>query len=202
MGEHLTVRTIAIRTLVFVLVSGFGLLLFNGSASASKGDPPTCRGKEATIWAKSDAGRTFKGTNGPDVIVTGMGDDTIYGYKASDLVCSKGGDDTVYGGAGIDRIYAGSGNDHAAGASGNDVLCGYGGRDALFGGPGSDWLSAGAGISFTDADAKGPADAAGYEEWVREGYIASYSNGSGKADVMTDGMVHEVGQKLAKRWHC
>lgn len=56
-------------------------LLLAGATSASA-KPPAGHGKEATKWSRTDTPRTFNGTAGPDVFVTGAGDDTINGKKA------------------------------------------------------------------------------------------------------------------------
>lgn len=177
-----------------------GLAVAANSASAAK--PPKCHGKKATIWSKSDAPRTIKGTPGPDVIVTGKGDDTIYGNKGRDIICSHGGKDVINGGPGLDRIYSGSGDDIIVGGQGDDVLCAYGGRDAVFGGRGSDWISVGKGINYYDADGKGNLDDPDYRLWIEDGYTYSVGMGSGEDDVMTGGMIHARGAKLAKRWRC
>ncbi|MGA7398353.1 MAG: calcium-binding protein [Solirubrobacterales bacterium] len=172
------------------------------AASPASAAPPTCHGEVATKWSKRDKDKTFVGTPGRDVFVTGAGDDTIFGGKGSDLVCSRGGDDTIDGGPGLDRVYAGRGDDVLTGAHGKDVLCGYGGRDAIFGGYGSDWIDAGPGSFFIDADGSGPDGDRGYEEWIREGYTHTYMSGSGEDDFMAGSLIHDVGAKLAKRWQC
>lgn len=170
--------------------------------TASAASPPKCRGMKATIWSKDDAPQTVEGTEGRDMIVTGDGDDTINGNGGSDIVCSHGGKDVVTGGPGFDRIYSGRGDDFIAGNHGDDVLCAYGGRDAVFGGYDDDWISVGSGINYYDADGKGDLDDGMYLQWIADGYTYTVGSGSGGDDVMTGGMTHVRGAKLAKRWRC
>jgi Ca2+-binding RTX toxin-like protein len=170
-----------------------------GSASAK---PPECRGKVATIWSKTDVPRTLLGTPGADVIVTGDGHDTIKGRKGADVICSRGGNDVIFGGPGHDRIYSGGGDDFLAGSDGDDVLCAYGGRDAVFGGPDDDWISVGSGVNYYDADGLGDLNDQEYRYWVSDGYTYTVGIGSSGDDVMTGGMIHVKGARLAKRWHC
>jgi Ca2+-binding RTX toxin-like protein len=77
------------------------------------------------------------GTDGPDVICAGNGEDTVE---------ALGGDDVVYGGNGKDSI---------DGGPGNDELFGENAKDTLVGGPGSDLLDGGNG---TDSCHGGPGD--------------------------------------------
>jgi Ca2+-binding RTX toxin-like protein len=169
---------------------------------ASAASPPRCHGLKATMWSKSDAPKTVNGTDGPDVIVTGGGDDTINGNRGRDVICSHGGNDVIYGGFGPDRIYSGSGDDFITGSTGDDVLCAYAGRDGAFGGGGDDWISVGSGVNFYDADGVGILSNPDYQQWINDGYTYSVGMGSGKDDVMTGNMIHVVGAKLAKRWRC
>ena len=180
-------------------VAIFGLTIATGSASAK---PPKCHGKKATIWFKGDAPRTVEGTDRPDVIVTGKGDDVINGSKHRDVICSHGGDDTIDGGPGLDRVYSGSGDDVVEGSDGDDVLCAYGGQDVTFGGAGSDWISVGTGVNYYDADGTDPEDDGMVDKWREDGYTYTVGVGSGEDDVMTGGMIHVKGATLEKRWRC
>lgn len=193
-----TSRSFAVLSLFAAFVACLAV-----SAAPASAAPPKCHGKVATKWSTKDVNRSYVGTTGRDVFVTGAGDDTIHGRKGNDIVCSRGGNDTVYGEGGLDRIYLGGGDDIGAGGHGDDVICGAGGRDALFGGLDSDWIDAGPGDSFfIDADGSGPEDASGYEEWIEEGYAYTYTSGSGGDDFMAGGLIHDVGVKLDKRWSC
>ncbi|MEM1067337.1 MAG: dockerin type I domain-containing protein [Planctomycetota bacterium] len=60
------------------------------------------------------------GGAGPDEIVTGLGDDTVFAGAGSDAVLDRGGDDTIQGGLGDDFIETSSGHDIVLGQWGND----------------------------------------------------------------------------------
>lgn len=103
---------------------------------------------------------------GPDHVVLGNGNDTIYTFAAADFIDLGGeddqadagpGDDIVYGGAGNDTIAAGWNMDLVYGGSGNDIIdlgdhddTGYGeaGDDILIGGADFDILSGGSGADL------------------------------------------------------
>jgi len=82
-------------------------------------EPPTCRGKVATIV----------GTTGPD---------TLTGGPFADVIAALGGKDRVQGAAGNDTVCAGPGKDRVSGGSGSDGLFGEAGKDNLSGGKGKD----------------------------------------------------------------
>ncbi|MFT6535199.1 MAG: Ca2+-binding RTX toxin-like protein [Loktanella salsilacus] len=92
-------------------------------------------------------------TNGTDTatfsevedIVTGSGDDTVYGGLDNDLsvIITGAGNDSIYGGAGNDFFNAGTGDDIVYGGDGNDHIWGDTGSDTLFGGAGNDVIDAG-----------------------------------------------------------
>ncbi|MBI1311873.1 hypothetical protein GC176_11320 [bacterium] len=88
------------------------------------------------------------GGDGDDTILTGNGNDRLYG---------EGGDDVLSGGNGNDALFGGSGSDDLDGGAGNDMLHGNGGSgDRLTGGAGNDLLDGGAGndriVESADAD--------------------------------------------------
>ncbi|MCB0871062.1 MAG: hypothetical protein KDB52_09535 [Solirubrobacterales bacterium] len=190
------------RYLSFVacLIAALAFAATSGLVSAKT--PPTCHGKQATIWKHSADGRIVQGTPGPDVIVTGAGDDRIHAGRGWDVVCSGAGEDIIQAGTGTDRVYSGAGFDFVAGYHGDDVLCAYGGNDGVFGGQGSDWISVGSGVNFYDADGRGSRDDSFYRQWIADGYTYSVGIGSSGNDVMTGGMIHEQGATLDKRWSC
>jgi streptogramin lyase len=80
-------------------------------------DPPTCRGRRATIV----------GSTGPDLLVGSPGPDVIAGL---------GGADRIPAGAGADVVCGGDGKDLLKGQAGRDLLLGEAGRDRLVGGKG------------------------------------------------------------------
>jgi hypothetical protein len=69
------------------------------------------------------------GTDWPDFIHGGTGNDKLNGYQ---------GDDSIYGDDGNDKIYGGEGNDYLFGGIGNDVIDGQKDKDALTGNSGAD----------------------------------------------------------------
>ncbi len=69
------------------------------------------------------------GTKRKDNLVTGAGNDILYGL---------GGNDYLDGGSGHDRIDAGAGNDIVFGGSGNDLVMGGDGDDFIYAGDGND----------------------------------------------------------------
>lgn len=87
------------------------------------------------------------GTEGNDIIISGGGDDTIWGF---------GGDDYIVTGEGVDHVDGGDGDDiiintgtpigdasMLKGGAGNDVIYGGAGFNLIFGGSGNDFLIAG-----------------------------------------------------------
>lgn len=71
-------------------------------------------------------------------LVTGSGNDTIFGNAAGNEIRAGAGNDTVSGGAGDDKVFGSAGNDTLAGGAGNDLLDGGVGTDVLAGGAGTD----------------------------------------------------------------
>jgi hypothetical protein len=80
-----------------------------------------------TITAK--AGKTTKGTSGPDIICGTAGNDLIYGGKGADLILGNGGNDTLKGQQGGDRIIGGPDDDDLFGSKGFDWVQGWTGSD-------------------------------------------------------------------------
>ena len=69
------------------------------------------------------------GTEWPDFIHGGPGNDNLYGYAGPDSVYGDDGKDAIYGGAGDDFIFGGKGNDSLDGGSGKNTLTGGEGAD-------------------------------------------------------------------------
>jgi Ca2+-binding RTX toxin-like protein len=151
----------------------------------------------------------INGTNGRDVIASGLGADNVAGRGGNDLICLGDGDDTgsggtgrdvIYGGAGADLLrggddrdvlYGGDDADRISGAGGDDRLIGQGAADRLDGGPGDDKLIGGPGLdiaSFTaSATAVTVSLAAGRATGEGTDRLLSIANvfGSDFADVIT-----------------
>jgi len=81
-------------------------------------------------------------------LVTGSGDDTIYGTSNSDVLDGYMGNDTIYGGSGSDTIYGGAGNDTLRGESGDDTIYGGTGNDTILGGTGADIIDGNEGFNY------------------------------------------------------
>lgn len=145
----------------------------------------------------------------------GTGADDISGnilgnvLRGEDVLALSGGNDTIFGDAGNDTIFGGWGNDSLSGAGDRDLIYGGGGADTLYGGSGIDTLHGGAGADVLSGgddlrDAISYAQSAqgvrvvltfGSETVGRGGdaegdRITGISDiiGSGRADVLTDGV--------------
>ena len=81
---------------------------------------------------------TYYSYSGAKNILSGLGNDFIFGGTDADSISSGDGNDVVYGSTGNDSINAGSGNDNLNGDEGNDILDGGLGNDSLRGGDGND----------------------------------------------------------------
>lgn len=79
------------------------------------------------------------GTEGNDILIAGLGDDTLWG---------DGGKDRLEGGAGNDILNGGDGDDIITDSFGDDNLKGGGGNDVIQAGPGFDLILAGDGDDF------------------------------------------------------
>ncbi|MHC4879012.1 MAG: calcium-binding protein [Planctomycetota bacterium] len=106
------------------------------------------------------------GTNGPDDVQLGpgnndynakAGDDTVRGGDGGDLLRGASDNDQLFGENGRDTIFGGLGNDLVDGGNGNDVLKGFnadsddeGGQETIRGGAGDDELRAGSGNDSLD----------------------------------------------------
>jgi Ca2+-binding RTX toxin-like protein len=117
------------------------------------------------------AGQTFDGTAGPDLVLgthgsdmfrTGDGNDVINDDLGNDGVQAGAGDDLVYtgvdndvidAGTGNDSVFAGEGYDLVFGDDGDDFLMLEGGNDVAFGGAGQDFIGGGTGNDAISGDA-------------------------------------------------
>jgi hypothetical protein len=93
-------------------------------------------------------------------LMSGAGDDTVYGSSGTDEILGGEGDDELFGGAGDDSLrdptYGGegsSGNDTGSGGPGDDEIKLGGGDDEAFGEAGEDRIESGPG---NDSAAGGP----------------------------------------------
>ncbi|WP_264048359.1 peroxidase family protein [Methylobacterium flocculans] len=104
-------------------------------------------GVAEAIRVNSNEHFTIGGTEDNDIIVSGGGDDAIWG---------KGGDDRIEAGYGVDKVFGGAGDDILTNAGtdigeadflhgneGNDVIHGGSGLSLLFGNQGNDFIVTG-----------------------------------------------------------
>ncbi|WP_028312012.1 beta strand repeat-containing protein [Derxia gummosa] len=85
------------------------------------------------------------GTNYGEVLISGLGNDTVVGGDGNDFIFGEGGNDLLYGGSGTPTGEIYGGNDTLVGGAGNDKLWGGGNDDVLEGGDGADTLEGGRG---------------------------------------------------------
>ena len=119
------------------------------SATATEAAAPTCFGEKATIVG-TDGDDTIHGTPHADVIVTGNGNDIVYGEGGDDRMCAQVTDygdylKKLYGGKGNDRINGSARADEIHGGSGADLINGKGSDDLIYDGSGDDYVDAGPG---------------------------------------------------------
>ncbi|WP_263624492.1 calcium-binding protein [Salipiger bermudensis] len=111
-------------------------------------------GTVEVIEAVAQGRSTIEGTDGDDliqgdslvnVIVAGLGNDTVYGHDGDDRITGLGGHDRIMAGNGADEVFAGYGSDTVFGGAGDDTLFGNDQNDLLVGGTGADVLVGGNG---------------------------------------------------------
>ncbi len=82
--------------------------------------------------------QSILGSDNPDIVATGIGDDYIRGNEGDDVLISGSGNDSITGSGGNDTLYGGLGDDVIYGNQNNDVLIPGQGNDILDGGFGAD----------------------------------------------------------------
>lgn len=87
-----------------------------------------------------DDGGAAEGSDDPEALKGGDGDDDLYGAGGPDLLVGYEGDDTLGGGSGNDWIFGLDGNDNISGGTENDVISGGSGADTITGGAGNDFV--------------------------------------------------------------
>lgn len=115
-----------LRLLVLAAIALAATVLVPGGASSA----PSCFGQAPTIVDGPGSNR-IQGSQGPDVIFAGAGNDVVAAGGGVDRVCGDDGDDIMD---------AGTANDFMDGGDGGDELHGYNGDDRVEGGPGGDFL--------------------------------------------------------------
>jgi Ca2+-binding RTX toxin-like protein len=74
-------------------------------------------------------------------IVTGGGEDQVFGGDLAELIDTGAGNDFIIAGGGADNVQGGDGDDRLIGSAGDDNLQGGDGDDRLYGGEGADTLT-------------------------------------------------------------
>ena len=128
-------------------LSAISQLVERRDAAGNLIDPSDTTTIAAYIRVNSNEHFTIGGTENDDVIISGGGDDAIWG---------KGGNDTIEAGYGVDRVFGGAGDDIITNAGtdigetdflhgneGNDVIHGGNGLALIFGNQGNDFLVTG-----------------------------------------------------------
>ncbi|GAM98288.1 hemolysin-type calcium-binding region [alpha proteobacterium U9-1i] len=87
-------------------------------------------------------------TGDEHVVLGGRNPSTPGNPDGNDILISSIGDDTVYGDGGNDRLEGGHGNDDIQGGAGDDIITDMGGDDVLKGGDGNDVIQGGAGLNL------------------------------------------------------
>jgi Ca2+-binding RTX toxin-like protein len=67
-------------------------------------------------------GALFAGHQALAKVLTGTGDDMLFGTDRDDRLKGRGGDDEIEGGAGNDEIFPGEGDDEVDAGTGNDLI--------------------------------------------------------------------------------
>ncbi|MDH4560367.1 peroxidase family protein, partial [Pseudomonas sp. BN411] len=119
------------------------------------------------------------GTAGNDILISSIGDDTLWGDAGNDRLEGGDGVDNLDGGAGDDIITDLGGDDNIKGGEGNDVIQAGNGFNLILGGGGSDFIITGEDVSETFGGtgndfiygAKGNLQTAGNEgdDWIEIG---------------------------------
>ncbi len=89
------------------------------------------------------------GGSGLDAFVAGDGDNTVYGNEGRNIVITGNGKNTVYGGSVADAIFTGSGDDRIYANEGDNYVSAGAGNNKVYVGGGVDYvvLTGGAGFS-------------------------------------------------------
>ncbi|GLO58993.1 hypothetical protein PPUJ20066_50290 [Pseudomonas putida] len=115
----------------------------NGQQVVFRDSPLTAGPDSNYIRYAGDEHIVLGGTNGADVLVSGGGDDTVWGDAGNDRIEGGNGNDQLRGGAGDDIISDIGGDDNIQGGDGNDVLHGGNGINLIIGGFGNDFIVTG-----------------------------------------------------------
>jgi len=106
------------------------------------------------VWTyKNDQGQpgdahiNVHGTTGADRILSGIGDDALWGHDGNDYIRAGAGADSVVGGRGDDILLGEGDDDNIKGGAGNDAIHGGSGEDLLLAGSGKDFVFHGSDVT-------------------------------------------------------
>jgi Ca2+-binding RTX toxin-like protein len=137
------------------------------------------------------------GTDQPDILIGGAGNDSLAGAEAgdhlagglgADLLHGDAGRDTVLGEAGTDVLFGGEGNDDLQGDDGDDVVHGDAGHDELTGSSGNDLLHGGDGNdSLLGGEGEDTLDGGAGDDWLAGGFGNDVLKGGTGQDTLDGG---------------
>ncbi len=139
-------------TLSLLLITLVTLGVLSAAPAPAK---PTCDNPDASFNLIVSDAAIIDGTDGPDLICAGPGNNLINGLGGNDLIFGSEGSDTISGGGGADRIRGGAGDDVITGGPGDDKIAGGPGDDKIRSGRGHDIVNGGVGADFIQG---GPGD--------------------------------------------
>jgi Ca2+-binding RTX toxin-like protein len=96
-------------------------------------------GGDHVVLGGTDIGNAFN-PSGNDILIAGIGDDTVYGDGGSDVIEGGFGNDILNGGDGDDIIKDMGGDDNIKAGKGNDVVHAGPGLDLVMGNEGQDFI--------------------------------------------------------------
>ncbi len=147
------------------------------------------------VIAGDEGSDSLQGDNGDDVIHTGANSDSADGGSGNDVLTGDGSDfgDLLIGGVGNDTLDGSESTDVLSGGEGNDVLSGLAGGDLLSGGTGNDSLDGGSGDDQLDGQEGDDSLTGGVGTDVLNGESGSDSlQGGEDADFLSGGIGNDV----------
>ena len=131
---------------------GFNILLKSGATGVSglsfRQFENVLTGAGDDVIYGTDAINRISSGAGDDQVFGRAGNDTLSGEDGDDILFGEGGNDTLHGGNGNDRLFGGIGSDEIYGGTGDDLLIGKAGNDSLVGGQGKDTIIGNFGNDF------------------------------------------------------
>ncbi|MRU15509.1 hypothetical protein FDP25_08720 [Roseovarius sp. A21] len=133
--------------------------------------PDSMVGGTGNDFIRADAGEdTIEGGAGNDSLVAGSGSDLVRGGPGDDNIPGKAGNDTIYGDDGNDQLGGSDGFDLIFGGEGHDLAGGGDQNDTMDAGPGDDWFSGGWGNDIVRGNTGDDKLAGSYDDdWVYGG---------------------------------